>query len=185
MFCKNQNYVITSIFHTKQNWIGLATDRKTNTTKIIKIIPLTYLSETQLKQTLESVSIAVEMSNQGIGPRIYEHGICTKFNFVFTPNEEFTSMLSDNKALYVTITEYLQGTHPSKTTSQKDWLHIAETLAKMHALGVLHNDLHPRNIIITTSGVKFIDFDMATRVRDTTPNIMFLLDTNKLRSILP
>lgn len=44
---------------------------------------------------------------------------------------------------------------------------VADVLAVAHGRGVVHRDLAPRNIMITSTGIKIIDFGMATAAQRT------------------
>ena len=71
------------------------------------------------------------------------------------------------------VTEFVDGGTLAdwvKTTSKPSWRQIAELLAGVgdglaaaHAAGILHRDIKPQNILVTTSGyAKLADFGLAT-----------------------
>jgi len=45
-------------------------------------------------------------------------------------------------------------------------VHIADGLDKAHRAGIVHRDLKPGNIMLTTSGVKLLDFGLARLIED-------------------
>jgi len=52
-----------------------------------------------------------------------------------------------------------KGTEISNTNKAR----IVENLARMHTLGVAHNDLHPGNVFISSKGAEFIDYGTSER----------------------
>jgi serine/threonine protein kinase/uncharacterized membrane protein YeaQ/YmgE (transglycosylase-associated protein family) len=68
------------------------------------------------------------------------------------------------------VLEYVQGTPLSKRmqngvfeleVSQEILAQIAEALVHAHSKGVVHRDIKPENIVMTTKGVKIMDFGLA------------------------
>lgn len=52
---------------------------------------------------------------------------------------------------------------------------IAEALAAAHGKGIIHRDLKPANVMLTKSGVKVLDFGLATSVADSALSVDGLL----------
>jgi predicted Ser/Thr protein kinase len=52
-----------------------------------------------------------------------------------------------------------KGTEISSTNKAR----IVENLARMHTLGVAHNDLHPGNVFVSSKGAEFIDYGTSER----------------------
>ena len=62
-----------------------------------------------------------------------------------------------------------RGDYPTRAEALKIVAAIADALAAAHALGVVHRDVKPANILITTDGrVKVSDFGVAKAIGDTT-----------------
>src|SRR5215471_21543484 len=65
-----------------------------------------------------------------------------------------------------TLADRFAGSRPSLETFLRIGIGLARAVAAVHARGVIHKDLHPRNVIVQAdgSGVRLIDFGIATRL---------------------
>lgn len=65
------------------------------------------------------------------------------------------------------ITEWCEGAEAGQAAAGRPEVcaRIAEAYARLHAAGVLHGDVHPRNVLVTNEGVvRLIDFGLARRL---------------------
>jgi eukaryotic-like serine/threonine-protein kinase len=69
------------------------------------------------------------------------------------------------------VMEYIDGTPlkgplaPEETVRLS--IQIADALIEAHAVGILHRDLKPGNILVTAKGAKLVDFGLAKQTNDT------------------
>ena len=76
---------------------------------------------------------------------------------------------SISRLLYANGITYIAGHHPTKPSSEEKKLAMA-ALRVMHQCGILHNDIHKQNILISRDGIKkqcfLIDFGCSIQSRD-------------------
>src|SRR5579863_6042173 len=68
------------------------------------------------------------------------------------------------------VFEYIDGVPPKGPMPPAEALRIAlqivEALEEAHSHGIIHRDLKPANLLLTTRGVKVLDFGLAKQSRD-------------------
>jgi len=60
-----------------------------------------------------------------------------------------------------TLSSVLGGKHPSLGEALTLAIGIADALSRAHTAGIVHRDLKPTNIMVTTDGIKVLDFGLA------------------------
>ena len=97
-------------------------------------------------------------------------GICTLYDVGSTddPRSPLTYLvmeLVDGETLEAMLKRGPLGWEQALTYA----VQIAEALAAAHRAGIVHGDLKPGNIMVTKSGVKLLDFGLASERRDAAP----------------
>jgi serine/threonine protein kinase/Tol biopolymer transport system component len=97
-------------------------------------------------------------------------GICTLYDIGTTegPGEPLTYLvmeLVDGETLEAVLKRGPLSWEQALTYG----VQIAEALAAAHRTGIVHGDLKPGNIMVTKSGVKLLDFGLASERRDPAP----------------
>jgi hypothetical protein len=94
--------------------------------------------------------------------RLNHPAICTLYDVGEQDGTPFLVMeLLDGE----TLAENLEGGPPTLERTLAIATHIAEALDAAHGKNVIHRDLKPSNVMITSSGVKLLDFGLA-KLRD-------------------
>ena len=91
----------------------------------------------------------------------------------------------------VEIEEYVNGKTLESVMSDSKYgeedyadivISICDTLAVLHKMGIIHRDIHPKNIILDYNKVKLIDFDIARNKKENTDKDTRLLGTPEYAS---
>ncbi len=135
-----------------------ATDTRLGRTVAVKVLPAALAADPERRRRLEREARIAGSLN-------HPH-ICTLYDI----GEERLPE-SDASVRYL-VMEYLEGT-TLEARLQKGRLpveqavafgiQIADALDKAHRRGVVHRDLKPGNLMLTKSGVKLLDFGLATQ----------------------
>ncbi len=136
-----------------------AKDTRLDRTVAIKVLPEHLSTNVELKKRFEQEARAVSSLNHP--------NICTLYDIGHEDGVDFMVME------YIegeTLAELVAKGALSPEQALKYAIEIADALDKAHREGVVHRDLKPGNIIITKKGAKLLDFGLATRVRDTSPD---------------
>lgn len=113
----------------------------------------------QRKKFDAEVAMATRMGKLGVGPEVIDHYACCR---------------GDGKCNGVILMRRVQGTTLAEalekaTAKQKDQIRqkLEKKIEAMHAAGVVHNDLHSGNVMVTPGrDVFLVDFGFARDVHD-------------------
>ena len=127
-----------------------ATDTRLNRTVAVKVLPLHFSANPEMKQRFEREAQTIAALN-------HPH-ICTLHDVGSQGDIDFLVM------------EYLEGETLAARIARGALpldealnvaIAIADALEKAHAQGVTHRDLKPGNVMLTRSGAKLLDFGLA------------------------
>jgi serine/threonine protein kinase len=135
-----------------------ARDGRLDRTVAIKILPLRVAADPNAKQRFEREAKALASLS-------HPH-ICSVFDVGHATTEQ--------GAIDFLVIEYLEGETLaqrlgrgplSATDALRCAVEIADALDKAHRKGVIHRDLKPSNIMLTSGGMKLLDFGLAKMVQ--------------------
>jgi non-specific serine/threonine protein kinase len=140
-----------------------ATDTRLDRTVAIKVLPADLASDPERKRRLDREAKTISSLN-------HPH-ICTLHDI--GTQEPSTG---SGQAVDYLVMEYLEGETLADRLARHGPLptedavryasQIASALEKAHDRQIVHRDLKPGNVMLTESGVKVLDFGIATRVAD-------------------
>src|SRR6185436_13621107 len=127
-----------------------ATDVRLNRLVAIKVLPTALAADADLRQRLEREARAVAA--------LQHPHICTLHDIGHQNGTDFLVM---EYLEGQTLADHLRkGAFPVDRTIQYA-LQIADALDQAHRAGIVHRDLKPGNIMLTSSGIKLLDFGLA------------------------
>jgi serine/threonine-protein kinase len=120
-------------------------DTRLDRTVAIKVLPARVAHRTQARERFEREARAVAALNHPHICTLYDVGSCDDVDFL--------------------VMEYIDGVTLQGPLASDDALRlamqIASALAAAHRQGILHRDIKPGNVLVTSSGVKLLDFGLA------------------------
>ena len=134
--------------------VYLAEDTSLHRKIALKVLPADVASNRDRMRRFKQEATAAASLNHPNIAHIYEIGEADGLNYIAM---EFVDG--------ATLREKIHKEHTDLTKLLRNLQHVAEGLAKAHELGVVHRDLKPDNIMITTDGhAKILDFGLAKLV---------------------
>ena len=147
--------------------VYLAEDARLDRLVAVKILPAELAQNPdRMGRFLREAKAASALNHPHIA-HIYEVGESEGLNFIAMEYVEG-----------VTLRDKIHREHAPVRTLLKFLGQVAEGLAKAHAVGVIHRDLKPDNIIVSNDGyAKILDFGLAKHVEPSTSGDEFTSDT--------
>src|SRR5687767_14495327 len=131
--------------------VYLARDTMLDRSVALKILPSDVASNQERMQRFKREATAAAALNHPNIAHIYEIGERDGTNFIvmeFVDGLTLRQLIHERQTELPKVLRYLQ--------------HVAEGLAKAHAVGIVHRDLKPDNIMVTREGhAKILDFGLA------------------------
>ncbi|GEM_PF-7101053 len=133
-------------------------------TKVLKV--LTHGAEKALELFKREAEILGKIDHQGV-PKVDENGY-----FLYSPKNatEPLHCLIMQKIEGMNLRQYLEqkNNQPIDAITAKKWLkEILEILKVIHTQGLIHRDIKPDNIMLTSNGLVLIDFGAAKQDQET------------------
>jgi predicted Ser/Thr protein kinase len=121
----------------------------------IEVVRSGYSRNQEPARVKGAIAVAKKAHSLGIAPAIYDAFI----------------VFDTDGIKIVKVYEVLKGVEWSSkvwkpTEKEKANAELQQAVAKMNRAGIIHHDLHPGNVMVTTKGVRIIDFDFANFVKD-------------------
>jgi serine/threonine protein kinase/Tol biopolymer transport system component len=144
-----------------------AVDRRLNRTVVIKTLPAHLSGDPERQERFKREAKIISELNHPHICMLYDIGRQDDVDYL--------------------VLEYLEGETLQTRLSQRQLsvpdalefaIQIADSLRAAHRRGIIHRDLKPANIMLTSTGIKLLDFGVA--VRSTPPNIG--LETTELNN---
>jgi len=135
-----------------------ATDSRLNRKVAIKVLPEQLASDPQRRERFEREAKAVSSLNHPRICTLHDIGEQDGMHFLvmeLVDGETLESRLSKGRLPLATALEYA--------------IQIADGLDNAHRQGVVHRDLKPANIMLTSSGIKLLDFGLAKLKSEAVP----------------
>src|SRR5436190_10840151 len=131
--------------------VYLAQDTKLDRKVALKILPAEVAAnQDRMRRFVQEAKAAAALNHPNIA-HIYEIGDSDGVNFIameFIDGLTLRQMIHEQRTELSKLLRHLQ--------------HVAEALAKAHAVGIVHRDLKPDNIMVTRDGhAKVLDFGLA------------------------
>ncbi len=138
--------------------VYLAEDNELHRNVALKVLPSEVSSNRDRMRRFKQEATAAAALNHPNIAHIYEIGEREGTNFIameFVDGLTLRQLIHDRKTELPKLLRYLQ--------------HVAEGLAKAHAVGIVHRDLKPDNIMVTREGhAKILDFGLAKLIEQQT-----------------
>src|SRR5215831_15340178 len=142
--------VVALIAAEKMGEVYKATDTVADRTVALRVLPPEFSADAEMKQRLEREARTISGFNHPHICALLEIGRENDTDFVVSEYLEGQSLAERLKGGALPLDEALNVA-----------IAIADALNKAHGEGIVHRDVKPSNIMLSTTGVKLLDFGLA------------------------